>query len=88
MDFRELIKLPPSVLRERPAQDPPPGTQSNLVDPYNRGPQMAVAATIIVALALICYAMRMYSKTSIIRRFSVDDCEAEPFQRRMLNSLY
>ncbi|KAL4937612.1 hypothetical protein BDV06DRAFT_226778 [Aspergillus oleicola] len=71
-----MASLPPELreaLLEGPAGPPPPDTDPNFVNPPDL--QTVGRAMILVgwSLAFICFAIRIYTKAFIIRRFRISD---------------
>lgn len=73
--YNELASLPRSILSQVPALPAPSGIEPSLVNPYNRGPRLVIPMSILLALALAFYTIRMYSKSLTTRKFFWDDCK-------------
>ena len=71
----ELFKLPPSVLDSLPALSPPPGVESNFVNPEDRGYILKSVATVLFCFMVCFFANRVYTKLFIIRKLGWDDCK-------------
>ena len=65
----------PSVFDLIPVSQPPPGVESNFVNPEDEGYVMIAAGSVFIGLMLIFCMIRLYSKAFIVRRASWDDCE-------------
>jgi len=70
-----LANLPPSLLREIPALQPPPGVESNFLNPERRSQGIQSVATFLLCLITLMFAIRIYTKSFIIRKASWDDCK-------------
>lgn len=73
LTLAELLALPPAILDTIPALAPPEGLQSNFVNPQSKGYILNAVATFLFGLAVLFYAVRVYSKTRIVRMTSWDD---------------
>ncbi|KAL6238782.1 hypothetical protein BDW75DRAFT_236981 [Aspergillus navahoensis] len=56
-----------------PAMPPPPGVESNFVDPPSRQTSVIVMASIFVPLMFLAVATRVYVRTRVIRNWGWDD---------------
>ncbi|KAL4922385.1 hypothetical protein BDW62DRAFT_197063 [Aspergillus aurantiobrunneus] len=56
-----------------PAAPPPPGVESNFIDPPSRQLAIIIMSTIFVFLMLLSVAARVYSRTQIIKLWRWDD---------------
>lgn len=63
----------PDALRQYPASEPPPGVTPNFAHPQNRGPILVAVGGLMIAFMMVLLANRMYTKASIVRKFSWDD---------------
>jgi len=70
-----LVNLPPSLLKEIPALQPPPGVESNFLNPERRTKEIQSVATFLLCLTTLMFANRIYMKSFIIRKASWDDCK-------------
>lgn len=68
-----LASLPPNVLNNLPAMQPPKGLQSNFASSENNSGVFKSAATFLFCLMTIFFANRVYTKVFIIRMASWDD---------------
>lgn len=69
-----MIKsIPPELLKKIPGELPPPGVQPNFVDPPTRVPVILGVGSAFLLLALLCYTVRVYTKTFIARHLKWDD---------------
>ena len=71
-----LASLPPNILNNRPAMEPPNGLQSNFANPENNSDVFKSAATFLFCLMTVSFASRVYTKVVIISRASWDDCRS------------
>lgn len=69
----ELAKLPPSVFDTLPALSPPPGVESNFVNPEDRAYILNSVATVLFCLMVCFFVNRVYTKLFIIRKLGWDD---------------
>jgi hypothetical protein len=67
-------KLPLALLEQTPGQLPPPGQASNFVDPPNLTITSAVVLAITSFLMAVAVALRICSKITSSRLFTLDDC--------------
>ncbi|KAL8810238.1 MAG: hypothetical protein Q9200_002737 [Gallowayella weberi] len=74
IDAKAIEQLPPSLLQSQPAGSPPPGVLPNFGDPPTLVPPILGVGTSFLALALFCFSIRAWTKLTIIRKFSWDDC--------------
>ena len=65
----------PAVIQGLPAAKPPVGVVPNLVDPGSEGPILIAVGSVLVAIMLLFVAVRIYTKFTIVRRSSPDDCQ-------------
>ena len=66
--------IPPAVLAVTPAGKPPPGVQSNFIDPYSEGPIMVVVGTLTTVMMLAFVSARLYSTSRITHSLGTEDC--------------
>ena len=59
-----------------PALLPPPGVQSNFVDPVTRARDLVVTSVIGITLMVICVAIRFYTKLGVKKAWGWDDCKS------------
>ena len=70
------VALPPLALwSETPALEPPPGVESNFTDPEDRGSIILIVGSTLLALMILLYSVRMYTKFFVIGKLSWDDCK-------------
>lgn len=55
---------------------PPPGIQPNYDNPPNIGPPLLGVGAVFIAIMLVFLAIRIYVKTKVVRKYSLDDCES------------
>lgn len=58
-----------------PARDPPPGQESNLIDPDSLSYQLVIVIVVSSALMLLLFASRLYVRLKVTRSFGMDDCK-------------
>lgn len=54
---------------------PPPGVESNFVDPVSIGYEVYVAAAVCMPLILSFTMLRVYAKMKVFKKRTKDDCE-------------
>ena len=69
----QLAQLPPNIFNSLAALPPPPGVQSNFIDPEDRGHVLVGVATFLFSLSTCFFLNRVYTKALIVRRASWDD---------------
>lgn len=69
-----LKQLPPEALATTPALAPPPGIIPNPEHPISRGHLLIVVNSIVAAIMVICYVIRVYTRAIIQRRVAWSDC--------------
>ena len=57
-----------------PALPPPPGKESNFLDPLDHGLIFIVVGPISMALLVIFVLLRLFAKVWVLRSFGWDDC--------------
>ena len=57
-----------------PALAPPPGVQSNFVNPQNQSLSFYIVTSILFVAMVIFFSNRAYTKLFIVRKYSWDDC--------------
>lgn len=67
--------MDPEQLAATPAGKPPPGVIPNHNNPHSNGPTLIAVGSVLVALMLMCVAVRGYTKFKIVRKFTPDDCK-------------
>ena len=55
------------------ALPPPPGVTPNLVNPDYIGGPVVVITSVFLPIALVCFAIRMFTRTHVIHAFGADD---------------
>ena len=70
----QMSGIPPTVLDTLPALQPPAGVRSDFVSPDDRGYVLNATATVLFGFMLCLFANRVYTKVSIVREASWDDC--------------
>lgn len=64
-----------SSLENTPAGVPPPGLESNLINPPNYNNAAIATAAICVATTTIAVAARLVTRALIIHRTAIEDCK-------------
>ena len=73
-------QLPPGVdLSTIPIGPPPPGVQSNFVDPYSAAPAATAVIAILIVLQVVFVSIRLYGNIKSFHNLAIDDCEFECF---------
>ena len=69
-----------------PAQSPPPGVESNFIDPVTCAPDLVATSVLCLSLMVVCVAIRFYTKLYIKNVWGWDDCRgiSRPRIRYML----
>ena len=73
MAASQVLNLPPAVLSQIPIATPPPGIQSNLTSPEDKGFQLTIIASIFLALGLTAFIIREYAKIFVVKKRGWDD---------------
>ena len=74
----ELAQLPATIRDNLPALAPPPGVQSNFINPENRGHIFIFVASLLLFLKTLFFVNRVYTKAFINRKLGWDDCKYLP----------
>ena len=69
------------ALSDVPALSPPPGVQSNFVNPENQSLSFYIVTSILFVSMVIFFLNRVYTKLLIIRKYSWDDCTLRALRR-------
>ncbi|KAI5277182.1 hypothetical protein KEM54_005078, partial [Ascosphaera aggregata] len=56
-----------------PAMPPPPGVQSNFVDPETCKSQLVIIQSIFLPVAVIATALRFWTRAVVVKSVAVDD---------------
>ncbi len=64
-----------TILSQIPVIPPPAGVESNLINPQGCGLPVIVVGSLLMGLAAVFFADRIYMKAWIVRKFAWDDCE-------------
>ena len=62
------------LILNSPALDPPPGVQSNLIDPPNRRDLGLGILIPCIAIVTTMTLIRLYVKLCIIKKMHIEDC--------------
>lgn len=76
-DTKYVFSLSSGILQSIPAGVPPPGTEPNFTVPPTLVPVILGITTTFLALALLCYSVRIYTKIFITRNRTLDDGEQQ-----------
>ena len=68
-----LLSLDPAELAHVPAGTPPPGQESNLIDPPSEGYLFLAVGSLVLGLMYITVGMSLYVKLKVRRRWAPDD---------------
>jgi hypothetical protein len=71
-----INSIPPALLATLPAAPPPPGIVPNFEHPPSRSNLLLGLTSVFLALAVISYSIRMYTKIKIFRKLTWDDCKS------------
>ena len=74
IDPKVVEALPIELLRTIPGGLPPPNIKANFDDPDTRVPTILGLGSTFLAIALICYSLRMYMKIAVVKAWKWDDC--------------
>lgn len=78
--FNKLTPAQQRVLLEGPALQPPLGVKSDFAHRTDRNGEGYAAVTICITISTLVFALRMYAKGFVSRRFAVEDCKSKyPF---------
>ncbi|KAF2498145.1 hypothetical protein BU16DRAFT_558220 [Lophium mytilinum] len=72
-DPKLLKSIPPEIFETLPGQPPPPGMSSNFIDPPTRVPIVLGVSITLFVLASVCYLVRMWTKSLIMKKWQWDD---------------
>lgn len=75
IDPKIIESMSPELLSTLPGGDPPPGIQPNFSDPPTLVPATLGVGTAFLALAILCFSVRIYTKLAIAKHWQWDDCE-------------
>jgi hypothetical protein len=75
-DLAALKALPLQALAQTPAEAPPPGVMPNFTDPPINVPLILGLLYFFFAVASTCFMLRVWMKTSIVKRWQWDDCKS------------
>lgn len=63
-----------------PAMEPPPGRQSNFVNPANLNTEGLVLIVSCLIASMLVVSMRMWTKIRLVRRVVLEDCSSTPYR--------
>ena len=72
-DVSALEALPPSALAQIPGETPPPGVTPNFDHPATTVPLILGLSYFFFAVASICYLLRIWTRTFIVKKWQWDD---------------
>lgn len=61
-----------------PAMDPPAGVDPNFINPSNLKIENLAVVTLCLVASTLVVAMRMWTKTRLVRKVVLDDCSFPP----------
>ena len=89
VDAQLIYKTPKNILDQIPAVPAPPGLVSNLINPVDKGPTLAAAATAFATTAYFFVLVRIYNKGFLVGKATWDDCtQLTPTQSAYVNLKY
>lgn len=59
-----------------PIIPPPPGQVSNFIDSPSRGYLLTAIGSVVLALQILFFSLRMYSRMFVARKLRWDDCKS------------
>ncbi|PWY93004.1 hypothetical protein BO94DRAFT_358235 [Aspergillus sclerotioniger CBS 115572] len=68
-----LLSLDPAELAQVPAGTPPPGQESNFIDPPSEGYLFLVVGSLVLGIMYITVSMSLYVKLKVRKRWAPDD---------------
>jgi len=75
IDPKLIESIPPAVVKTLPAGQPPPGVKPNFTHPATRVPIVLAVGIAFVALAVVCFSIRIYTKLTMRKKWKWDDGE-------------
>ena len=88
-DAQLIYNTPKNILDHIPAAPAPPGLVSNLINPIDKGPTLAAAATAFATTAYLFVLVRVYNKGFLVRKATLDDgTQLTSIQRALINLKY
>lgn len=72
----ELANMTPEQLASTPLMLPPPGVQTNFINPESLAPRGIAASAVILAIMVMILALRLYAKYFLLRKPGWDDVAA------------
>lgn len=82
-----IDQLPFSLLEQIPAGKPPPGVESNLVNPYSFGPAAITIGAVFFSLATLFVSVRVYTKLRLVKKAAYSDREYYKWHRQKAQKL-
>ena len=73
--FNQLTPAQQEILLEGPSLQPPLGLKPDFAHPTNRNGEGYAAVTICITISTLVFALRMYAKGFVSRKFAVEDCK-------------
>ena len=68
--------MDPGYLDTTPVRPPPPGQDSNFINPESRSYQLVIIISILSAFIALLVPLRVYTRLRITRSFGADDCRS------------
>ena len=62
-------------LDELPALAPPPGVTPNFVDPPSTAASFAIGLAIMISVATLLFALRMFTRIYVMKQMQLEDCK-------------
>ena len=84
----ELLNGPLMELLNGPLMEPPPGMQSNFINPANLKTEGLILMTFCLIASTLVVCMRMWTKTRLIRKVVLEDCSSPPPCSSTLNVIH
>jgi hypothetical protein len=72
-EITALKALTPQQLAQIPAETPPPGVVPNFEHPASTVPLMMGLSFTVAAVATVCLALRIWTRTFVVKRWQWDD---------------
>lgn len=84
-DIAALQALPSQALAQIPGEAPPPGAIPNFANPASNVPLILGLSYFFAAVACICFLLRIWTKTFIVKRWQWDDCKSRGYKLLEMN---
>ena len=74
--------IPPAEYANLPAGAPPPGIQTNFLNPPSRAYEAHIGMGICIGISSVFLGLRIYVKSTISRNWHIEDCKSvEPYEK-------